>query len=113
MKYRLYFNHRRQYLIVHVDDPPRAFKRKNNCHAYYIPADVRYKRSGLFGHIHLPLVDDGDYFRELVSHEIAHAVDDWWTCRKGNVLGVQNEEIRATIAGEMNANFWRGWEYNK
>ena len=101
-KYKIHFNKGRQYLLFHIGSSLRKFRTDNKCHAYYVAAENRKQRSGLFGHIHIPEEQvTPALFEELKAHEIYHAVEDWWTCRKGNVLSDKNEEIRALIMGEI------------
>lgn len=105
---RVRFNSGRQSVMFHIGEPLHAFKARHGCHAWYGNQVQRQKRRGLFGHIHLPSMRGmkrADY-HELVSHEVYHLVDDWWRCRDGNVMDDNNEELRATIAGEIVRKFW-------
>jgi len=70
--FRVYFNERNQWVDVYVADSPAKFKRKNQCHAYYMGADGRRQRRGLFGFMHLSQMDDSPLSIELMTHEIQH-----------------------------------------
>lgn len=76
--------------------------------AFFDEHKKRYKRRGLFAHIYLPSPKriKRAEFHELLTHEIHHFIDDWWRCRKGNVMDNNNEELRATLAGEIARKFW-------
>jgi hypothetical protein len=109
MKFRVYFNDNKQYVIFHLADDVKAFRRKNQCWAYYIAADERRTRRGLFGHIHLPH-EKFVNMSELISHEVQHLMIDWVLCRKDGKLTPRNEERIATITGEIVKRFWREYE---
>jgi hypothetical protein len=105
------FNSRKQWVMFHVGISLRKFRNENQCHAYYVPADVRLKRRGLFGHVYIPETSD-TMFSELVSHEIAHAVHDWFLCRKGgDRCIIKNEELFASMTGEIARKFWRKYNH--
>lgn len=115
-KFRLYFNRDKytgeynQWVLIHIGDDVKSFRRRNDCHAYYIGADVRKQRRGLFGHIHIPEGESEINLHELIPHEIQHMVTDWILCRKGGQLTPKNEERIATMTGEINKRFWREYE---
>jgi elongation factor P hydroxylase len=109
MKIRVNFNDNKQYIVFVIGDKPRAFQRKNDCHAYYIGADERKKRSGVFGYIHIPVMDDTPLLRELIAHEVQHAIIDWVLCRKGGQVTTKNEERLATMTGEITRRFYAKW----
>ena len=96
------FNNGRQSVKVIVEDNPKSFRRRNKCHAWYIAKDVRKKRSGLFGYIHLPLTELSPYMTELIGHEVQHLINDWILCHKGFQLSEKNDERVATMTGELN-----------
>ena len=51
-KIKVTFNDGKQWVIFHIGTSLRKFKSDNDCHAYYVGAETRLKRRGLFGHIH-------------------------------------------------------------
>jgi len=108
--FRVFFNERKQWVDVFIADSPARFKRRNDCHAYYLGAQCRKQRRGLFGFIHLSQMDDTPLSIELMAHEIQHMIFDWWLCRKGNYLTAQNEEFIATITGQFSRAFWAKWK---
>ena len=112
--FRVYFNEKEHWVDVYVAESPAKFKRKEKCYAYYIGADNRRQRRGLFGKIHLSQLDDSPLSIELMTHEIQHLFFDWWLCRKGNQMSTQNEERIAKMVGEFSRAFWRkykGWSH--
>jgi len=108
--FRVYFNGRKQYVLVFVANDPARFKRKNKCHAWYIGEEVRHQRSGLFGRIYLSEANYSPLGHELVAHEIQHLIFDWVMCRSGMTFSTTNEERLATMTGEVSRNFWRGYQ---
>ena len=107
MRFKIPFNDNKQFCIVHVADNVRSFKRRNKCHAYYIAADVRKLRSGLFGHIHLSEFNLSPMAHELVAHEVQHMMIDWILCRAGGALTKRNKEKIAAMTGEITRRIWR------
>jgi hypothetical protein len=105
--FRIYFNDNKQWFNVYIARDPARFKRKNQCHAYYIAAEVRKQRRGLFGHIYLSELNFSPLAHELVAHEIQHLIFDWVLTRKGMKLTEKNEERIATMTGEIARRFWR------
>lgn len=114
-QFRVRFNKGKQSVMFHIGEPLKAFREKHQCHAWYSNAVQRKTRSGLFGHIHLPSPRGMKRieFDELAVHEIYHLIDDWWRCRKGNVMSDNNEEDRATLAGELYRKFLQKLERNR
>ena len=108
IKFRVHFNHGKQYFDVHVYDAPRKFYAVNKCWAYYQPADVRYCRKGFFGSIHLSRGGVG-----LVSHELLHLWIDWIRSRKPGVITESNEERLVEEFGEMCRKFWNKYYANE
>lgn len=108
-KIRVTFNGGRQYVYFHVGMTPRAFRRKRQAYAEYWTQAQRKQRKGLIGNIYLPEETRMPAMAELVAHEVYHLVDDWWRCRKGNVMNDNNEEIRASICGEIVGKFWKAY----
>ncbi|HET9908327.1 MAG TPA: hypothetical protein VFQ23_16890 [Anaerolineales bacterium] len=115
--FRIHFNDNRQWFNVYVADNPTRFKRRNQCHAYYIAAEVRKQRKGLFGYIYLSELNFSPMAHELVAHEVQHLIFDWVLTRKGMGISEKNEERIATMTGEIARRFWRKYErwsrYNK
>ena len=107
---RVPFNKNRQYVLFHVADDSAKFKRRNECYAYYIEADVRHLRRGLFGHIHLSELNRSPLAHELVAHEIEHLVFDWVLSHKGMTFNRRNEERISDMVGEIHRRFWRKYE---
>ena len=114
---KVYFNNNKQWLIFHVGARLRAFRARNDCHAYYIPAEPRLIRRGLFGHIYIPTGEITQLmFEELKSHEIAHAMHDWFLCRAGGAWALANprgEELYASMTGQISKSFVRKYETYK
>jgi len=108
--FRVYFNNNQQWFNVYVADDPIRFKRKNQCHAYYIAAEVRKQRRGLFGYIYLSELNFSPMAHELVAHEIQHLIFDWVLTRKGMSISERNEERIATMTGEISRRLWRKYE---
>ena len=79
--FRVHFNNNQQWFNVYVADDPTRFKRKNQCYAYYIAAEVRRQRKGLFGYIYLSELNFTPLAHELVAHEIQHLIFDWGLTR--------------------------------
>ena len=105
--FRIPFNNNRQWFNVYVARNPAHFKRKNQCHAYYIAAEERKQREGLFGYVYLSELNFSPMAHELVAHEIQHLIFDWVLTRKGMRLSERNEERIATMTGEIARRFWR------
>lgn len=108
--FRVYFNDNKQWVNIYVANDPTHFKRKNQCHAYYIAADVRKQRRGLFGHIYLSELNHSPLAQELVAHEVQHLIFDWVLTRKGMTISERNEERIATMTGEIARRIWRKYE---
>lgn len=108
--FRIYFNSNRQWVNVYVADSPHQFKRKNQCHAYYIAAETRKQRQGLFGYIYLSELNFSPMAHELVAHEVQHLIFDWVLTRKGMTISEKNEERIATMTGEIARRLWRKYE---
>ena len=108
--FRIYFNENKQWFDVYVANSPAHFKRKNQCHAYYIGAETRKQREGLFGYIYLSELNYSPMAHELVAHEIQHLIFDWVLTRKNMTFTEQNEERIATMTGEIARRFWRKYE---
>jgi hypothetical protein len=109
--FRIHFNDNRQWFNVYVADSPTRFKRRNQCHAYYIAAEVRKQRQGLFGYIYLSELNFSPMAHELVAHEVQHLIFDWVLTRKGMTMNERNEERIATMTGEIARRFWRKYEH--
>lgn len=107
--FRVRFNEH-QYVDVYVALDARRFRRVNDCHAYYMPAEGRRQRRGLFGYIYLSELNYSAYALELVAHEIQHLFFDWVLCRRGARFGIHNEERIATLTGEFTRRFWKQCE---
>ena len=45
--FRVFFNDNKQWVNIYVAKDPASFKRKNQCHAYYIAAETRKQRQGV------------------------------------------------------------------
>ena len=108
--FRVYFNENKQWVNIYVAKSPAWFKRKNQCHAYYIAADIRKQRQGLFGHIYLSELNHSPMAHELVAHEVQHLIFDWVLTRRGMRITEQNEERIATMTGEISRRIWRKFE---
>ncbi len=108
--FRVYFNGNKQWVNIHVAQDPASFKRKNQCHAYYIAAETRKQRQGLFGYIYLSELNFSPLAHELVAHEVQHLIFDWVLTRKGMNLNEKNEERIATMTGEITRRLWRKYE---
>ena len=108
--FRVYFNDNRQWVNIYVAHDPAHFKRKNQCHAYYIAAEVRKQRQGLFGYIYLSELNFSPMAHELVAHEVQHLIFDWVLTRKGMNINEKNEERIATMTGEISRRLWRKYE---
>lgn len=108
--FRVYFNNNKQWFNVYVARNPAHFKRKNQCHAYYIAAETRKQREGLFGYIYLSELNFSPMAHELVAHEVQHLIFDWVLTRKGMRLTERNEERIATMTGEIARRFWRRYQ---
>ena len=108
--FRVYFNNNKQWVNIFVASSPAHFKRKNQCHAYYIAADMRKQRQGLFGHIYLSELNHSPLAQELVAHEVQHLIFDWVLTRKGMNINQKNEERIATMTGEISRRLWRKFE---
>lgn len=108
-QFKVRFNKGRQSVLFEIDVPIKAFLQKRGAYAEYWNHARRKQRRGLFGRIVLPSPRGMKRveFDELVVHEIYHLIDDWWRCRKGNVMDDNNEETRATLAGEIYRKFWQ------
>src|SRR5512147_612958 len=108
--FRVYFNENKQWVNIYVANSPAWFKRKNQCHAYYIAAETRKQRQGLFGHIYLSELNLTPMAHELVAHEVQHLIFDWVLTRRGMNINEKNEERIATMTGEIARRFWRKYE---
>ena len=108
--FRIYFNDNKQWFNVYVAKNPAWFKRKNQCHAYYLAAETRSQRKGLFGYIYLSELNPSPMAHELVAHEVQHLIFDWVLTRKGMNISEKNEERIATMTGEIARRFWRKYE---
>jgi len=108
--FRIYFNENKQWFSVYVAHNPTHFKRKNQCHAYYIAAETRKQRQGLFGYIYLSELNFSPMAHELVAHEVQHLIFDWVLTRRGMRFTENNEERIATMTGEIARRFWRKYE---
>ena len=108
--FRVYFNNNKQWVNIYVAHNPAHFKRKNQCHAYYIAAETRKQREGLFGYIYLSELNFSPMAHELVAHEVQHLIFDWVLTRKGMKMTEQNEERIATMTGEISRRLWRKYE---
>lgn len=108
--FRVYFNNNKQWVNIYVAHDPAWFKRKNKCHAYYIAAEERKQRQGLFGYIYLSELNFSPMAHELVAHEIQHLIFDWVLTRKGGNINEKNEERIATMTGEITRRLWRKFE---
>lgn len=107
--FRVKFNESKQWVDVYIADSPAKFIDRNDCHAYYMPADGRKAYTGLFGVIHLSKMDDTPEGVELMTHELDHLMADWMRSRR-MTLNVRNEERIATMKGELSRIFWRKWK---
>lgn len=108
--FRVYFNDDKQWVNIYVAHDPAHFKRKNECHAYYIAAEERKQRQGLFGYIYLSELNFSPMAHELVAHEVQHLIFDWVLTRKGGNINEKNEERIATMTGEITRRLWRKFE---
>ena len=108
--FRVYFNDDKQWVNIYVAHDPAHFKRKNQCHAYYIAAEERKQRQGLFGYIYLSELNFSPMAHELVAHEVQHLIFDWVLTRKGGNINEKNEERIATMTGEITRRLWRKFE---
>jgi hypothetical protein len=108
--FRVFFNGNKQWVNIYVAHDPAHFKRKNQCHAYYIAAETRKQREGLFGYIYLSELNFTPMAHELVAHEIQHLIFDWVLTRKGMTISEKNEERIATMTGEISRRLWRKYE---
>jgi len=108
--FRVYFNDDKQWVNIYVAHDPAHFKRKNECHAYYIAAEERKQRQGLFGYIYLSELNFSPMAHELVAHEVQHLIFDWVLTRKGGNINEKNEERIATMTGEISRRLWRKYE---
>lgn len=99
------FNNNKQYVRFYIAHDPVNYVRVNKCLAYYMPNEGRRKRRGLFGIISLSRVTP-----ELVAHEVAHMIEDWWMCRKGNAMTPKNEERRVSELGLVVDRFMKRYE---
>jgi hypothetical protein len=108
--FRVYFNDDKQWVNIYVAHDPAHFKRKNQCHAYYIAAEERKQRQGLFGYIYLSELNFSPMAHELVAHEVQHLIFDWVLTRKGMTINEKNEERIATMTGEITRRLWRKFE---
>ena len=108
--FRVYFNDDKQWVNIYVAHDPAHFKRKNQCHAYYIAAEERKQRRGLFGYIYLSELNFSPMAHELVAHEVQHLIFDWVLTRKGGNINEKNEERIATMTGEITRRLWRKFE---
>lgn len=107
--FRVYFNERKQWVDVYVADSPAKFINKNDCHAYYLPNTERKAYRGLFGFIHLSMMDDSPSGVELMAHEIEHLMADWRKSRR-IIPSDRNEERLATLRGQIERAFWSRWK---
>lgn len=108
--FRVYFNDNKQWVNIYIAKDPIYFKRKNQCHAYYIAAEIRKQRQGLFGYIYLSELNFSPMAHELVAHEVQHLIFDWVLTRKGMNINEKNEERIATMTGEISRRLWRKYE---
>ena len=108
--FRVFFNDNKQWVNIYVAKDPIWFKRKNQCHAYYIGAETRKQRQGLFGYIYLSELNFSPMAHELVAHEVQHLIFDWVLTRKGMNINEKNEERIATMTGEISRRLWRKYE---
>jgi len=108
--FRVFFNDNKQWVNIYVAKDPASFKRKNQCHAYYIAAETRKQRQGLFGYIYLSELNFSPMAHELVAHEVQHLIFDWVLTRKGMNINEKNEERIATMTGEISRRLWRKYE---
>jgi hypothetical protein len=108
--FRVFFNDNKQWVNIYVAKDPAWFKRKMECHAYYIGAETRKQRQGLFGYIYLSELNFSPMAHELVAHEVQHLIFDWVLTRKGMNINEKNEERIATMTGEISRRLWRKYE---
>lgn len=106
-QFRVRFNKGKQSVMFHVGD--HEILTEKDALAYYDEHKKRYKRRGAFAHIYLPSLRSlkRAEFHELLGHEVTHFIDDWWRCRQGNVMDDNNEELRASLHGEIVRKFWQ------
>lgn len=102
--FRVPFNNGKQHIRIYIANSPAYFRRTRKCHAYYLPAEARRKRKGLFGHVHFSEVT-----HELVAHELLHVLVDWMR-EMGVRFSERNEERLVLVHGAMIKSFWRQYE---
>lgn len=105
--FKVNFNHGRQYFVVYLEDvTPTTFHRRGGGRwGFWLGADERKERSGLFGELHLVAERVRN---DVVAHELFHVVADWLN---GKAIVPQTEERAALLMDELTRNFWR--EYGK
>lgn len=108
MSFRLYFNKRRQFVLVQLHDVnPETFKSKNSTRWGYYQANKNRTKAGLFGEIHLV---KSRVREDLVAHELIHLLGDVLRS-KDRRFSEYNEEYIAELFDNWTRQFFR--EYKK
>lgn len=110
------FNDNKQSVLFVVGENIKAFRKRNNCDAWYGTQAGRKRNKGRIGSIHLPSMVGMRRieYNELITHEVTHLLIDWTLTRARSLSFVRrNEEQMATMAGEIVRKFWRGYERQK
>lgn len=107
MKFKVYFNRRKQWLDVYIKDVhPNTFERWDGGRwAYFVPA-WESPRSGKFGEIGMV---SSRVRTDSIVHEMFHVLCEWmWANRTAVTSG--NEETLAAMLDELVRNFERQYK---
>lgn len=105
--FRVYFNRKKQYLVVHLDDvSPTTFHRQGGGRWGYFVETWTNPHRGEFGTIHLVA---SRVRSDVVAHELLHGWLAWLKARDVAVTS-RNEERLVLIFDEMIRHFYMEWE---
>jgi len=106
--FKIYFNKNKQWLEIYLHDiHPNTFERKGGGRWGYFDRTWDNPRRGKFGEIHLVKSRVRD---DLISHELLHAVFEWYFSRNLKITR-RNEERICEFQDELVRKFYR--EYRK
>jgi len=105
--FRVYFNRRRQYFSVHLDEvSPDTFHRQGGGRWGWFHETWSNPYKGEFGTIHIVA---SRVRHDVVAHELLHGWIAWLKARDVAVT-FRNEERLVLIFDEMVRHFWKEYE---
>jgi len=104
----IYFNKKRQWIIVYLDDvTPQTFNKRGGGHWGWFIAKWENPKIGFFGEVHLV---KSRVREDLVVHELDHVRTEWmWA--NGETITRKNEEKMTEFLDQLVGGFYR--EYKK